>query len=113
MKGLLGTDAPLTGRQIHGLVSDRRSLWSVQQTLKQLAGLGVVHTQQIGRAGVPTINENHYLVSRLRAIENPVKVLPELVNEHTGPEVESAIFFGSLARGEGTATSHVDLAVVT
>lgn len=110
---LLRTDAPLTGRQIHGLVSDRHSLWSVQQCLKQLAELGVIHTKQIGRAGVHTINENHFVVSHLRAIENPMKVLRELVAEHIDPQVESVILFGSLARGEATTASDVDLAVVT
>lgn len=56
---LLRTGSPLTGRQIHGLVSDDYSLWAVQEALKVLGKLGLVETQTIGRAGVHTINEEH------------------------------------------------------
>jgi hypothetical protein len=59
---LLRTDAPLTGRQVHALVSDDYSLWTVQEALKALTQLGLVTTQTIGRAGVHTVNEDHVSV---------------------------------------------------
>ncbi|MGH8827736.1 MAG: nucleotidyltransferase domain-containing protein, partial [Jiangellaceae bacterium] len=65
---LLRTDTPLTGRQIHALVSDGYSLWTVQEALKALAQIGLVNTQIIGRAGVHTINEDHTSVAPLRAL---------------------------------------------
>ena len=45
---LLRTDARLTGRQVHALVRDRHSLWSVQEALKAWVQLGVVHSEIIG-----------------------------------------------------------------
>jgi hypothetical protein len=68
----LRTGTPLTGRQIHGLVSDDDSLWTVQEALKALTELGLVETQSIGRAGVHTINEEHASVAPLRALLDPV-----------------------------------------
>jgi len=41
---LLRTGEPLTGRQIHGIVSEGHSLWSVQEALKALTQLGLVET---------------------------------------------------------------------
>lgn len=109
---LLRTGAPLTGRQVHGLVSDEYSLWSVQEALKALARLGIVETQTIGRAGVHTINDGHATVPHLRALADPIAMLREAIAESVGSEVESVILFGSLARGEASQRSDIDLAVI-
>lgn len=109
---LLRTGTPLTGRQIHGLVSDDYSLWTVQEALKVLTRLGVVESQTIGRAGVHTINEGHVSVAPLRALLDPVAALREAVRAITGSEVSVVILFGSIARGEATPDSDVDLAVI-
>ena len=61
LAALLRTDAPLTGRQIHALVSETYSLWTVQEALKALAQLGLINTQTIGRAGVHPVNEDRRL----------------------------------------------------
>jgi Fe2+ or Zn2+ uptake regulation protein len=60
---VLRTDTPLTGRQIHALLSDRHSLWSVQQNLKDLTRLGLITSHTIGRSGMHTINEHHVAVA--------------------------------------------------
>jgi predicted nucleotidyltransferase len=111
---LLRTDAPLTGRQVHGLVSDRHSmsLWSVQEALKALTGMGIVETQTIGRAGVHTINEGHAAVTHLRILADPIAMLRAAITESVGSGVESVIVFGSLARGEASQASDIDLAVI-
>lgn len=109
---LLRTDTPLTGRQIHALVSDRYSLWTVQETLKALTQLGLITTQTIGRAGVHTINEDHYWVAPLRAVLDPIAALTETVCEAVGDEVKAVILFGSIARGEAHLDSDIDLAVI-
>lgn len=109
---LLGTGTPLTGRQVHGLISDSYSLWTVQEALKALTRLGIVETRSVGRAGVHSINEEHAAVSPLRAIVDPVAVLREVVGTATGTEVKTVILFGSIARGEAAADSDVDLAVI-
>ena len=77
LEALLRTGAPLTGRQVHGLLSDDYSLWTVQVALKELALLGIVETQTIGRAGVHTINEAHASVAPLRSLLDPVAALRE------------------------------------
>ncbi len=109
---LLRTGMPLTGRQVHGLVSDRHSLWSVQQALKTLTQLGIVDTQTIGRAGVHTINEEHAAVPHLRALVDPIATLTAAVQDGVGSQVQAVIVFGSVARGEAQADSDIDLAVI-
>jgi len=109
---LLRTDAPLTGRQVHALVSDHYSLWTVQEALKALAQLGLVNTQTIGRAGVHTVNEDHVSVSPLRAILDPIAALTDTVREAVGDDVRTVILFGSIARGETHIDSDIDLAVI-
>ena len=109
---LLRTDAPLTGRQIHAVLSDQYGLWSVQGTLKALAQLGLIRSRIVGRAGVHTINEDHAALSALRALLDPVAALKEVVEQTIDPGVQGVLLFGSIARGEATADSDIDLAVI-
>ena len=109
---LLRTGAPLTGRQVHGLVSDEHSLWSVQEALKVLTQLGIVETQTIGRAGMHTINEGHAAVTHLRVLADPIGMLKAAIEGAVGSDVESVIVFGSIARGEASRDSDIDLAVL-
>jgi predicted nucleotidyltransferase len=112
MATLLRTDAPLTGRQVHALVSDDYSLWTVQEALKALTQLGLVNTRTIGRAGVHTINEDHVSVAPLRALLDPIAALTDTVREAIGDDVTTVILFGSIARGEAHISSDIDLAVI-
>jgi predicted nucleotidyltransferase len=112
LAALLRTDAPMTGRQIHALVSDDYSLWTVQEALKALTQLGLVNTQTIGRSGVHTINENHVSVAPLRSLLDPITALTDTVREAVGEDVKTVILFGSIARGEAKLHSDVDLAVI-
>jgi predicted nucleotidyltransferase len=112
MAALLRTDAPLTGRQVHTLVSDDYSLWTVQEALKALTQLGLVNTQTVGRAGVHTVNEDHVSVAPLRALLDPIAALTDTVREAVGDNVKAVILFGSIARGEADISSDVDLAVI-
>src|SRR5690625_4322559 len=109
---LLRTGTPLTGRQIHGLVSHDYSLWTVQEALKVLTKLGVVESETIGRAGVHTINQQHVSVGPLRALLDPIAALRETARAVAGSKVSAVILFGSIARGEATPDSDVDLAVI-
>ena len=112
LAALMRTGAPLTGRRVHGLLSDDYSLWTVQEALKTLALLGIVETQTIGRAGVHTINEQHAAVAPLRALLDPVAALRDAVSSVTGNDVSAVILFGSIARGEARSGSDIDLAVI-
>lgn len=109
---LLRTDARLTGRQVHALVSDRYSLWSVQEALKAWVQLGVVDTEVIGRAVVHAINEDHYTVAPLRSLLDPMAALTKTAAQIVGEDVEAVIVFGSVARGEAKEGSDIDLAVI-
>ena len=109
---LMRTDAPLTGRQVHGLLDDRHSLWAVQQALKDLEQLGMTTVSTVGRAGVHHVNEDHLAVAQLRPLLSPLDALARVAREVVGDEVETVAVFGSVARGETHATSDVDLAVV-
>ncbi len=112
LSALLRTDARLTGRQVHTLVSDRHSLWSVQEALKAWVQLGVVHTEIIGRAVVHAINEDHYTVAPLRSLLDPLAALTKTAAQVVGDGIEAVIVFGSVARGEAREGSDIDLAVV-
>jgi predicted nucleotidyltransferase len=112
LAALLRTGAPMTGRQVYGLVRDQCSLWSVQQALTSLVGLGVVTSREVGRATVNAINEDHYAIQPLRVLLDPFAALRETVQGTVGSSVEAVILFGSVARGEATADSDVDLVVL-
>lgn len=109
---LMRTGTPLTGRQVHGLLRDDFSLWTVQEALKTLARLGIVSTQTVGRAGVHSINGEHFAVEPLRKLLNPLSVLKEIIQEVVGDEVKAVIVFGSVGRGQSGPESDIDLAVI-
>ena len=109
---LMRTGAPLTGRQVHTLVKDRYSLWTVQQALQGLERLGLTDTQAVGRAGVHTINEQHAAIAPLRSILSPIDLLADVLRESVRDEVEAVVVFGSVARGQAHANSDIDLAVI-
>lgn len=110
---LLRTGTPLTGRQVHGLLRDQFSLWAVQEALKVLTGLGLVSSETVGRAGVHSINDQHYAVEHLRRLLSPFAALREILEEVVGDEVKAVIVFGSLGRGEAGPSSDIDLAVIS
>jgi len=109
---LLRTDAPLTGRQIHAMVSDDYSLWSVQKALQALAQIGVVQMHTVGRAGIHTINEHHAAVAHLRDLVDPLAALTSIIKDAVDSCVQAVVLFGSIARGETRPDSDIDLAVI-
>ncbi len=113
LAALLRTGAPLTGRQVHGLLRDGLSLWTVQEALKRLTNLGLVSTEQVGRAGLHSVNEEHYAIGHLRNLLSPIAALTQVVHDVVGDDVEAVIVFGSVARGSAGPASDIDLAVIT
>ena len=108
---LLRTGAALTGRQVHSQVRDTHSLGSVQQALRELEQLGLTTSEPVGRAHVHQINEQHETVGHLRALMSPLDILTTVVHD-VSSGAQAVIVFGSVARGEGTSQSDVDLAVI-
>jgi predicted nucleotidyltransferase len=109
---LLRAGEALTGRQVHGLVSDRFSLWSVQEALKALSHLGIVENRTVGRATVHSIDEDHSAVAPLRALSDPIAALTSTVRATIDSSVDAVLVFGSIARGEAHSDSDIDLAVI-
>ena len=93
---LLRTGVPLTGRQVHALLSDQFSLWSVQQALAALVGLGVVESQTVGRAMIHSINEDHYAIGPLRVLLDPYAALRDTVRGAVGSSASAVVVFGSV-----------------
>lgn len=112
LAALLRTGTPLTGRQVHRLSEGGHSLWSVQEALKTLTRLGIIETRTVGRAHTHAINEAHATIAPLRALLDPVAMLESVLRESIDHQVEAVILFGSIARGESTPTSDIDLAVI-
>jgi predicted nucleotidyltransferase len=112
LSALLRTSTPLTGRQIHRLVGAGRSLASTQQAITALIDLGVINVTQAGRAHLHVVNPDHYAVSPLRMLLDPVGLLEGLVRSVVDPSVRAVVLFGSVARGEATERSDIDLAVI-
>jgi predicted nucleotidyltransferase len=102
----------LTGRQVHSLLRDDFSLWTVQEALKDLAGLGLVATEAVGRAGVHRINEEHVAIAPLRTLLSPTALLKGVLQEIVGDDVEAVVVFGSIGRGDPGPDSDIDLAVI-
>ena len=111
---LAGTTRPLTGREVARLLG-RRSHSGVLDSLNRLAEHGVVDREEAGRALLFTLNREHLaapavdvlagmrseLLTRLQGAVDSWQVAPIHVS-----------MFGSAARGEGDASSDIDLFVV-
>ena len=109
-----GTTRPLTGREIARLLG-RPSHSGVLDALNRLAEHGVVDREEAGRALLFTLNREHLaapavdvlagmrseLLTRLRGAVDSWQVAPVHVS-----------MFGSAARGEGDASSDIDLFIV-
>ncbi len=88
------------------------SLWSIQQALTALIDLGLVHGETVGRATLHTFNHEHYAARPLEALLSPLAALRTVVRETVGTDVHAVVLFGSLARGESSPGSDIDLAVI-
>ncbi|TQL70184.1 nucleotidyltransferase-like protein [Nocardioides albertanoniae] len=111
LAALLRTGEPMTGRQVHGVL-EGHSLGSVQEALRAWERLGVIESRAVGRAYVYRVVESHAAIAPLRALLDPLSALTEIVNASVTDDVESVILFGSVARGEATVESDIDLAVI-
>lgn len=109
---LLRTGEPMTGRQIHALIQGHHSLWAVQESLKDLVALGVVRSRPVGRANVNSVNTDHVFVGALLPLVSPITVLRAVLADVVDADVSAVILFGSMARGEATRDSDIDLAVI-
>ncbi len=115
LAAILRTGKPLTGRDVHRLISDRASQQTVQRSLHTLVKLGVLDSTPAGNANLYTVNEAHVAVPHLRRIASPLQLLRDVITDAvTGSDdgVRAVILFGSAARGEASPDSDIDLVIV-
>lgn len=111
---LAGTTRPLTGREIARLLG-RRSHSGVLDALDRLTEQGLVDREEAGRAFLFVLNREHLaapavdLLARMRSAL--FDRLADLVDSWETAAVHVSVF-GSVARGEGDASSDVDIFVV-
>lgn len=111
---LAGTDAPLTGRQVH-LLLGRASEAGVRQALGRLVEQGIVVRSPAGRAHLYRLNREHLAAPHVIALAGLRAALIErLRGELAGWGVRPAlaVLFGSAARRESDEWSDLDLLVV-
>lgn len=58
------------------------------------------------------INEQHASIAPIRALVDPIAALKSAVGEVIDSSVKAVILFGSIARGEATSASDIDLAII-
>jgi predicted nucleotidyltransferase len=88
---------------------------AVQRELKRLTASGLVTVRQVGRqkhyqanAAAPIFEELRNMVRKTVAVVEPLRDILEPLAER----IELALVYGSVAKGEDTASSDIDLLVV-
>ncbi len=116
LRYLIAHPGAYTGRQLAAAagVTHARAV----EALETLARMGVVRRRHAGRSYLYELNEQSYLVSDVvgPAFRNEVNWLRRLGEEvlrTVGNDGESAVLYGSWARGTATDRSDVDLLVIT
>lgn len=111
---LAGTTAPLTGNRLAEL-APRGSRAGLMRVLARLVAHGVVLAEPVGGATLYQLNREHLLCEPLLAVIQARRRLLELLRaELDGWAVPClhASVFGSVARGDATPASDVDLLLV-
>lgn len=92
---------------------------SVDNALKILESLDLIHKRREGRQSLIQINRSQIrkpddplLEIRQEEFREPVRVFLEAVAEHQADNLVAVILFGSVARGEADRTSDIDLQII-
>jgi len=111
----------MTGRQVARVAEGAGSTSGIRYALDRIVRQGVVDVESVGASNVYTINRDHLLFPAIDAAFRGTEVWPlfaqrirEVVHEVYGrDDAVTVAVFGSVARGEATVSSDVDLLVVT
>lgn len=110
---LAGSTMPRSGREVARRAS--RSTTGVQHALDRLVEHGLVDRMEAGRAFLYTLNRNHLLAPVVEQMAEARVELIQRLRDKVGswrtPPVHASLF-GSTARGDGDASSDIDLFVV-
>lgn len=111
---LAGTTMPLTGRRVAELAV-RGSHHGVQKVLDRLVGQGLVLAQPAGPARLYQLNRAHLLAEAVTAAAGARReLLTRLrirIEGWQAPCLHASVF-GSVARGDATASSDIDVLLV-
>jgi predicted nucleotidyltransferase len=110
---LAQTTRPRTGREIARIAA--RSPAGVRSVLERLVEQGLVDREKAGSAFVYTLNREHLAAPGIETLANlRPGLFDRLRREIAGWKIAPvhASLFGSVARGDGDATSDVDLFIV-
>jgi predicted nucleotidyltransferase len=111
---LAGADAEFTGRQVHHLVR-HGSERGVRNALDRLARQGVVSSRGAGRANLYRLNREHLAAPWVQGLAGMRSELLQRLREMVeGWAIQPvvAVVFGSVARGDASEDSDLDLLVV-
>lgn len=112
---LLCSGRVMTGRQI--ALELKSSVWACHRSLRELASYGILELINTGRSHLYKMNRESHLAGKILIplFESERMALSDYLNEAletVTPHVLSVILFGSIARGDETTFSGVDLLIV-
>lgn len=113
LRVLARTDAGMTGRQVARVAQTGNT--ATKRALDKLEHAGLVTVNRGLHSSSYRVNEDHVLWPALRLALDASRVLDERIAhfvDGSGVPVTSVAVFGSVARGEATDDSDVDLVVV-
>lgn len=110
---VLGESA--SGRYIHEL-SGNKALQTTQQILDELVSIGMVRVRRVGAANAYRANRDHILWGPVEAIlatrARLESSITEILEAAFGERLSGAMLYGSVARGDATAESDIDILAV-
>jgi predicted transcriptional regulator len=110
---LAGSTRPRSGRELARRAG--RSNTGVQQVLNRLVEHGLVNREEVGRTFLYELNRDHLLASTVEQMAGArtelIRRLREAIGAWEVPPVHASLF-GSAARGDGDASSDIDLLIV-
>ena len=106
---------PLSGRRVAALTNGRFGQWRVNEVLGRLADAGVVLREVRPPAKLYRLNRDHVAAAGIEALAGQRDALLSRIRDElaTWAVPAAAVWvFGSAARGDGDATSDIDLLFV-
>lgn len=110
-------DKTFTGRELASLTKEVSSM-AVSKSIKDLTNMNLVTLEHYGQSNLLKLNKDGYLFEPLKnlflAEEATTIKLKEKIKKHLNiPYIKTAAIFGSIAKGEETINSDIDLFIIT